>query len=112
VRSDRDRLNDILSAIQKISEHTGAGREEFLRDEMLQVWMIHHFEIIGESARSLSSELRGRHPEVPWSQVIAMRNILVHEYFGLNLEQVWMAAVRDLPELRRKVEQVLEGLSP
>ena len=40
-----------------------------------------------------------------------MRNILVHEYFGLNLEQVWMAAVRDLPELRRKVEQILDGLT-
>ena len=51
MRSDRDRLNDILSAIQKIGERTGAGREEFLRDEMLQVWMIHHLEIIGDGSR-------------------------------------------------------------
>jgi len=55
--------------------------------------------VIGEAARALSGELRQRHPEVPWARVIAMRNILVHEYFGLNLRQVWMVVVRNLPEL-------------
>ena len=88
VRTDLDRLEDILRAIEKASGRVGAGEEPFLRDEMLQVWMIHHLQVIGEAAKGLSRDLRDRHREVPWPQVIAMRNILVHEYFGLNLSQV------------------------
>jgi len=110
VRTDLDRLEDILQAIDKASARVGAGEESFLGDELLQVWMIHQVRIIGEAARGLSRELRSRHPEVPWSQVIAMRNILVHEYFGLNLRQLWMVVVRDLPHLREQIEGIAESL--
>jgi uncharacterized protein with HEPN domain len=107
VRDDAGRLQDILDSIQRIEERTGGGRERFEGDEMLQVWVVHHLQIIGEAARSISQTLRLAHPEIPWTNVIAMRNLLVHEYFGIDLEEVWSTAVNDLPLLQTKVAAML-----
>ena len=86
MRDDAGRLQDILDAIQQIQERIGGGRQQFENDEMLQVWVVHHLQIIGEAARSISQALRVAHPEIPWASVIAMRNLLVHEYFGIDIE--------------------------
>ncbi|MBI3281459.1 MAG: DUF86 domain-containing protein [Acidobacteria bacterium] len=65
---------------------------------MAQVGVIHRVQVIGEAARGVSQALRERHPEVPWPEIIALRNILVHEYFGLNMQQVWtMTPKRSFP---------------
>jgi len=89
MRSDADRVNDILDAIAKVKARITGGFEAFQGDEMLQGWAIHHLQMIGEAARGVSKSIRDQHPEVPWSQIIALRNILVHEYFGLNMQQIW-----------------------
>ncbi|MBI3128479.1 MAG: DUF86 domain-containing protein [Candidatus Tectomicrobia bacterium] len=107
-----DRLLDILDSIGQIEQQAAKGKEAFLRDEMIQVWMRHHLLIIGEAAAGLSRELRGRNPEVSWADIIAMRNIIVHEYFGVDLGQVWDAVIQDLPRLKRDVEGILEGMEP
>jgi len=107
VRDDAGRLQDILDAIQQIQERIGGGRQQFENDEMLQVWVVHHLQIIGEAARSISQALRVAHPEIPWASVIAMRNLLVHEYFGIDIEEVWSTAENDLPLLRPLVEAML-----
>ena len=107
MRRDIERLQDVLEAVDRIQKHAARGREAFNQDELLQVWVIHHLEIIGEASRGLSDELRGRHPSVPWSEIIGMRNILVHDYFGLNLDEVWSAVERDLPALKGQVEAIL-----
>jgi len=108
MRSDRDRLRDILQALAKIETQVPRGEDVFCRDEMLQVWMVHHLEIIGEAARALSPAFRARYPQVQWAKLIAMRNILVHEYFGLNLRQVWVVATRDLPVLKCHIQQIVQ----
>jgi uncharacterized protein with HEPN domain len=107
VRSDPDRLRDILDSIRKIQERL-PGEEALLHaDELLQVWMVHHLQVIGEAARGISPASRAAHPEVEWTKIVAMRNILVHEYFGLDLHQVWVAVTRDLPPLARQIESLL-----
>ena len=110
MRDDAGRLQDILDSIQRIEERIGGGRERFEADQMLQVWVVHHLQIIGEAARSISQALRTSHPELPWANVIAMRNLLVHEYFGVDLEEVWSTVVNDLPLLRPEVEAMLAEL--
>jgi uncharacterized protein with HEPN domain len=110
MRSDADRLGDILAAIAKIQERMPADIDAFERDEMLQVWVIHHLQIIGEAARGVSDSLRERSPELEWPQIIALRNILVHEYFGLNLRQVWMMTYKELPALKKQVQSIQAAL--
>ena len=68
-------------------------------------------QVIGEAARQLSEPLRNAHSEVPWAQIVGMRNVLVHDYFGLDLEQVWAAVERDIPELRPHIEGILRKVS-
>jgi uncharacterized protein with HEPN domain len=79
---------------------------------MLQVWVIHHLQVIGEAARGLSPGFRDRYAEVQWAQIIALRNILVHEYFGLNLRQVWTMAQREIPELERRIQLIRAASDP
>jgi uncharacterized protein with HEPN domain len=112
MRSDAGRLNDILEAIAKIEERIPKDEETFERDEMLQVWVIHHLQVIGEAARWISDTLRSRRPDVPWAKIIALRNILVHEYFGLNMPQVWTMVQKDLPTLKAQIQSMQESLRP
>ena len=111
MRDDRERLLDMLEAIDNIERHAGKGREAFEKDELIQTWVVHHLEIIGEAASRLGARFRSLHSEVPWAQIVAMRNVLAHEYFGIDLDEVWQVVERDLPELKRKLSSIVEGLT-
>lgn len=110
MRNDRARLCDILEAIERIDTHKGDDRLGFDHDELLQVWFVHHFQIIGEAASRLSDEIRAQHPEVPWGQMIGMRHILVHGYFEVDLEIVWNAAQINLTQLKKQIENILRQM--
>ena len=110
MRDDRQRLLDILEAIQRIEKYSSHGKQAFERSELIQNWVLRHLRIIGEGCRSTSSEFRTQHPEVPWSQAIGMRNILVHHYFEMDVEAVWSAIERDLPSLKQQLQAILRTL--
>ena len=110
MRSARDRLDDVLEAIRRIEREAAAGRDQFLIDEKLQVWMIHHIQIIGEAVRAVSNELEALAPGVPWRAIVGMRHILVHDYFGIDLDEVWAVVCRDIPILKSDVEELLTRL--
>ncbi len=111
MRDDRERLLDLREAIERIEKYTTAGRSALERDELIQTWVLYHLQIIGEAARSLSPELRGRYPDVPWPQIIGMRNILAHRYFGIDIDIVWSAVEHDLPQLKSNVDRMLRETS-
>ena len=73
---------------------------------------MHHLQVIGDAARGLSSSIRDRHPEVPWPQIIVLRNILVREYFGLDLRHVWIMTRRHLPALENQVQSIQSEIAP
>jgi uncharacterized protein with HEPN domain len=112
VRDDRERLLDVRDAIERIERHASRGRQPFEADELIQIWMVHHLQIIGEACRALSAEIRDRHPEVPWRQIIGMRNVVVHDYFRVDVEAVWSAVANDLPRLKAQVDAILTELRP
>jgi len=107
MRDDRVRLLDIQEAIERIEKYARQGQEAFEHEELIQTWIVHHLQIIGEAARALSSNLRDQHPEIPWSKIIGMRNILVHDYFGIDVDVVWAVVERDLPDLKLQIETIL-----
>ena len=69
MRRDRQRLEDILEAIERIEKYASGGRATFDRDELVQTWVLHHLQIIGEAVRGLSDEIRSAHPDIPWAQI-------------------------------------------
>ena len=110
MRDDRVYLLDILEAIERIEKYTAQGREAFEADEIIQTWVVHHIQIIGEAIRKLSQGLRTHHSEDPWTQIMAMRNIHVHEYFRIDLDEVWLVIEGDISVLKERVEAILKEL--
>ena len=110
MRSDRERLLDVIEAIERIEKYTAQGREAFERDELVQTWVVHHLQIIGEACRAVSDESKRDHPDVPWPKIVGMRNILVHHYFGIDPEAVWQVVEKDLPELRQKLTALINRM--
>jgi uncharacterized protein with HEPN domain len=104
---DRERLFDILEAIERIERYVDRGREIFDSEELIQTWMLHHLQIIGEASRQLSEDFKVKNPDVPWTNIIGMRHILVHDYFLVDLDVVWTAATIHLPLLKVQVEKML-----
>jgi uncharacterized protein with HEPN domain len=97
MRHEPSFLKDILLACRKIQAIVAATSEDtFLRDEVLPAAVLHHLTVIGEAISRLSVELRERHPEVPWRQIIAVRHRIVHAYFDLDWQILWDAVRRQL----------------
>lgn len=110
MRDPKERLRDILEAIARIERYASRGRAAFDKEELIQVWVIHHLQVIGEAAAQLDRDFHAAHPEVPWAQIVAMRNVLVHEYFGVDLNELWNIVERDLRAIKRPVERLLARL--
>lgn len=110
MRDPRERPRDIVEAIDAIERYTHAGRDRFDRDELVRSWVLRHLQIIGEAAARLPDEVRAGALEIPWPQVIATRNILVHGYFDVDADIVWSAVEDGLPPLRRAAERLLAEL--
>ena len=100
-------LRHIRDAIARIGKYTAQGRNAFFEDSMVQDAVIRNLEVIGEAVRSLPPELKRRHPKIPWRSITALRNVLIHEYFGVDLEIVWRVVQRRIPTLKCHVEAML-----
>ena len=107
MRSDQERLNDSRAAIEQIEKYTAAGRSAFDDDELVRSWVLHRLMIIGEAARGLSAPFRAAHTEVEWWQIIAMRNFLIHAYFGVDPDEVWATVEQDVPVLKGAVAAMI-----
>ncbi|MEO7453320.1 MAG: DUF86 domain-containing protein [Fimbriimonadales bacterium] len=95
-------------AISRIREYTELSEQEFMQDTRTQDAVIRNFEILGEAVKGLSKDLRARHPNVPWREVAAMRDFLIHVYFGVSLERVWQTIKSDLDKLEAIVTAELK----
>ncbi len=101
-------LLDVLIAARKILRYTdGVSQDEFARNEMLQDAVMRQVQIIGEAASRTSAEMRERHPDVPWHEMVGMRHRLVHDYRQIDLLRVWDAARTSIPQLIAAVEPLV-----
>jgi uncharacterized protein with HEPN domain len=110
-RDDSVYLRHIADAITKIEQYLrGMTEEAFSLNSMAQDAVIRQFEIIGETTKRLSSSLRSENPQVPWQDIAGMRDKLIHEYFGVDMEQVWLTTVNDIPYLKAEISNILTTL--
>jgi len=108
MRTDSERLRDIIESAEKISRYSRKGKNTFDEDELIRTWMVHHILLIGEAASRITENFREKHDEIPWAGIIGMRNIIVHEYFGIDYDEVWRTATNDLPSLINEIRKILE----
>ena len=112
MRGDRLRLLDILEAIAVIQQDRPGTRAEFDADPPIKSHILLHTQIISEAASKVSQSLRDQNPQEPWKPIMRMRNIIAHVYFGIDWNEVWQVAVRDIPDLKVMIESIVASLPP
>jgi uncharacterized protein with HEPN domain len=109
VSRDAVYLEHIADAIAKIELYVAVGRERFFTESHWQDAVIRQLEIIGEATKRISPDLRGRHPEVARRRMAGLRDVLAHDYMGVDLHVVWGVTQQALPELKRQILAILNG---
>lgn len=99
---------DMAESIKKIEKYTSSGKQTFEREELVQVWVIHYLQILGEAARGVSGESQQKFNQVPWGMIIGFRNILVHHYFNINTDEIWAVIQVNIPPLKVALNKILE----
>lgn len=106
-----DFVQDIIDSINDVENFIGRmDFEEFIKDKKTVYSVVRAIEIIGEATKNIPGQIKKKYPEVPWKKMAGMRDKLVHEYFGIDLEILWGTAKEDVPQLRVPVSKVLEDM--
>ena len=103
-------LRHMLDAMLKIASYVSVGREIFAQESHWQDAVIRQLEIIGEATKRLSEKTRSRHPEIPWRRIAGMRDVLIHDYMGVDLTAVWEVTQKEIPRLKDGIETILKEL--
>lgn len=103
-------LDDILESIQQIETYLDdVSENEFYNDPQKQDAVLRRLEIIGEAVKQIPGELRSQYPDVPWRKVAGMRDVIIHQYFGIMLSRIWVAIEKDLPELKVNIRAIKDS---
>jgi uncharacterized protein with HEPN domain len=106
----RGYLQDMIERIDRILQFTKEGREQFNASELIQDAVMRNFEVLGEITKRLEKAFTDQHPEIPWRQMAAFRDVIIHDYEDLQLEIVWKTISDELPKLRNSIQKLLEDL--
>lgn len=104
---DQVYLNHILDAIKKIEQYTKFGEEVFLSEPHWQDATIRQLEIIGEATKRISKKILQENTEVPWRRIAGLRDVLIHEYMGVDITAIWEITQKNLPHFKTQIEQIL-----
>ncbi|MDD2586362.1 MAG: DUF86 domain-containing protein [Syntrophomonadaceae bacterium] len=108
MKNDLLYLEHILESILRIEQYTVSGKDTFMNSQITQDAVIRNLEIIGEATKNVSRQYRQEHPQVPWKQMAAMRDVLIHDYMGVDLKIVWNVVNRELSQIKDTLKRILE----
>ena len=111
MKQDKIYLLHIAECINRIEKYTKQGPKTFLESTLIQDAVIRNLQTLGQSVLKISDALKSQHPEVDWRSIIGFRNVLVHDYLGLNQKRIWEIADKDLPDLKEKIHAIWENLN-
>ena len=111
MKDDSVYLGHISECIGRIKKNVANGRDDFLTSETLQDATLRNLQTMSEATQRLSDEIKSTRPEIEWERISGFRNILVHNYLGIDLEVIWTIVERDLPVLKRAVDEMQGGTS-
>jgi uncharacterized protein with HEPN domain len=110
-RDMRPYIQDILESIEAIEEYVQFTTEEqFYRNRQVQDAVLRRLEIIGEAVKNLDEDFKNRYPEIPWKKIAGLRDVLIHEYFGVSLKRIWRVIKIDLVDLKFKISRIWEEI--
>jgi uncharacterized protein with HEPN domain len=107
MKDDLIYLGDILDRIERIESYTQEGKDRFYQSLLIQDAVIRCFEVIGEAVKQLSPEIRKKYPEITWRKIAGFRDILIHSYTGINVDEVWGVIKDNLPKLKQQIQQII-----
>jgi uncharacterized protein with HEPN domain len=107
---DRLYLTHILECIEWIESYTRDGYAAFVESRKTQDAVFRNFEVMGEATKRLSQNVRDAYPDVPWRRVAGLRDVLIHDYFGIDPDEVWGVVQANLPKLKQQIEAILQAL--
>ncbi len=103
-------LAQMLECIEKIEQFTAAGKEKYLENAMVHDAVLRNLTVIGEAAKRVDDQYRVENPEIPWRPIAGLRDILIHQYEGVDLDRVWEIVQRDLPSVKKAIATILPPL--
>lgn len=104
------RVQDILKEVEKIERYLeGMTWTKFKKNELVIDAVVRNFEIIGEACKSIPTSVQRSYPEVPWKEMKGMRDVLIHEYFGVDTKILWHTAKENLPHLQKQLETLIQN---
>lgn len=109
MKNDLVYLRHIADAITDIDKYTVGGKSEFYATKMIQDAVIRNLEIIGEAVKNISPATREQNPDIPWKQIAGLRDILIHQYFGVDLDSVWLVVENRLPILSERIQTIFSN---
>ena len=102
-------LQHILESISEIEKYTrDISEDEFARSRQIQDAVVRRLEIIGEATKNIPDDIKEKHDSIPWKKIAGSRDVLVHNYFEVNLASVWDTVTRDIPGLKKNIQKILE----
>lgn len=104
-------IEDIIESLLRIEEYIlSINKDDFISNVQIQDAVVRRLEIIGEAVKNIPQEIKVKYPHIPWKKIAGMRDLLIHEYFGVNLDRIWKVAKEDIPNLKKEISEIKKEL--